>query len=131
MAGNIKKCFVVEASFILTFLLKEESAITEVFRSYINGEIQFITSDLLKYEIGNGLRSAVLKKRINPRTAKIIYRDFFSLGISEEGPNPLETLRIAFLRNISFYDASYLVLSRQKGWPLLTRDKALEIRWFR
>ena len=127
MAGSIKKCFVVEASFVLSFLLREEEALAEIFKDYVNGRVEFVTSDLLKYEVGNGLRSAVLKKRISSKTARAIYQEFLVLGISEEVPGPLQTLKIALLRKISFYDASDLALSRQKGWPLLTRDKALEL----
>lgn len=125
MVGNIKS-YVVDASFVLSFLLREEDLVQEFFRDYINGKNKFVSSDLLKYEVGNSLRSAVVRKKINPDTAEKIYKEFLSLQINEETPEILEVLKIALLKNLSFYDAAYLSLSLTKNLPLLTMDKELK-----
>lgn len=65
MVAKIKEYFVVDASFILAFLLKEDSWGQKIFEKFTEAEVEFISTSFLKYEIGNGLRSAVLRKRIS------------------------------------------------------------------
>lgn len=126
MAENTKKIFVVDASFVLAFLLKEQSSISQVFQKHVGQENKLISADLLSYEVGNGLQSAVLKKRLERKKAGKLYENFLNLKISESRPEILEVLRACFEKNLTFYDAAYLALAQNKKLPLLTIDKQLK-----
>lgn len=128
MAANSKKVFVVDASFVLAFLLPDEKkkSTDEVFRGYIEGEISLISVPLLTYEVLNSLRSAFLQKRLNLKLCVQLASDFLNLIITEIPIDQKEVFQEALKKNLSFYDASYLVLAKAKHIPLLTKDKALK-----
>lgn len=117
---------VVDASFILSFLLKEKPSLEKEFKNFTGGKIDFVSTTLLKYDVGNGLKSAVLKKRLIAKEAKKIYIDFLNFEILEIQQNWIEILIFSFKKNLSFYDASYVLLSKNLKTELLTLDKILE-----
>lgn len=128
MAAKIKKIYVVDASFVLAFLLPDERAqkVDSFFDDYANGKIQLVSLPLLHYEVLNGLRSAVLSKRLFPKRALDLAQAYFELKIRLENVNFLSVLKNAFRFNLSVYDASYLVLSSQKHFGLLSMDEKLK-----
>lgn len=125
MVENTRQNFVVDASFILAFLLKEKPSVGQIFRQFIEGKIEFLSTIFLKFEVGNGLRSAVLRKKLTKNEAKKLYQDFFNFKISEMPQNYFEILDCALEKKVSFYDASYLSLSKNLSAKLLTLDKIL------
>lgn len=126
MVENIKTGVVIDASFVLSFLLKENHQVTAQMNKLINERIELISTTFLSFEVGNGLRSAVLRKRLTQRLATKIFQDFFALIISEIKPDFNKTLDLALLENISFYDASYLLLAKVLKIKLLTLDHRLQ-----
>jgi len=126
MDTNSKETFVIDASFMMAFLLNEkESEVKNIFFRYAANEIQLIAPVILKYEVGNSLRTQILRKRLTQNEARKFYLLFLKLKIEECEIDYLETIHIALSKNITFYDASYLNVSKRHSAKLLTLDKEL------
>lgn len=126
MDTNTKKIYVVDASFVLAFLLNEnENEVKKKFYRYAANEIRFIAPLILKYEVGNSLRSQILRKRLSHNEAREFYQFFLKMKIEECTIDYVETMDISISNNITFYDASYLVSVKHHSAKLLTLDKAL------
>jgi len=126
MAGDFNSA-VIDASFILTFLLPDED-IPEVNKTiwlYRRKALDLISCYLFPFEVFNCLRTAIFRKRISGRLASDLGNTFLKLDIKCEVINFEEALKIAEKANLSFYDASYLWLARSKNLPLLTLDDRL------
>jgi predicted nucleic acid-binding protein len=126
MVENIENVFVVDATFVLAFLLREDSKTEEVFLKYKNGIIDLISSSLLTFEVGNSLRSNVLKKRISKKQAVDLFITFLDMNIIEKTLEYIPILDLALSKHLSFYDASYLYLANTLKLPLLTLDSSLK-----
>lgn len=127
MEENIKE-FVVDASFVLAYLLpeKENKFIDDIFKKYIKSEISLISTLLFPFEVLNALRSAIIKRRIDGRTAKKLAKAFEQLEIRLQRIDFDKVFKIALEKNLTVYDASYIVLSLEKKIPLLTLDKKMK-----
>src|SRR3989344_4261608 len=125
-AENTKK-YVIDASFVLAFMLPDESnaEVTETFIKYQREEISFISSVLLPFEVLNALKMSLNRKRIDEKLMSKLAEDFLDYSIRLSNVNYLEVLNIAVKYNISFYDGSYLCLSKSLGLELLTLDRPL------
>lgn len=127
MAGNIEKVFIVDASFILSFLLSEDdNKVDRAIEQYRDKKIGLMSVSLLKFEVGNGIRTALLRKRINKSQAKNLYQAFLDLDIEEKIIDYTSVLNLALSRKLSYYDASYLYLARSKHLRLLTLDSKIK-----
>jgi len=127
MAENINNVFVIDASFVLAYLLDEDNTtIDSIFEKQVKGEIYFISPSLLKYEVGNTLRTKLMRKKIKKEEAQRLYRSFLAINIKEELLDFHDVLDLALEKNLSFYDASYLYLSKSKEIKLLTLDHSLK-----
>lgn len=131
MEGNIdlELVFVVDSSFLLSILLPDEKVL-KPFQKYIKNfrknRTVFKSCELLKYEIGNSLKSAVIQKRIDTKKAKELYLVFEQMTIDYQNIDHGEVLKLSMKHNLSFYDASYLYLTRIHKCKLLTLDKKLK-----
>lgn len=127
MAVNIKS-FVVDASFVLSSLLPDEEspAADKLIRGHINGEVELVSTNVFELEVFNGVRSAILQKRIAREDGLVISEKFLKLEIACEDVDVYEAFLLALGEKLSVYDASYLFLAREKNVPLLTLDKRLE-----
>lgn len=118
---------VVDASCILNLLLPDEE--TGRFDSYLlqykNGEIKLIAPVLLEFEVGNALRSAVLKKRVTRQQGEALFEAFLNLSIESHPLSYKQVFKTSLTHNLSFYDAAYLYLAREFACPLLTLDSRL------
>lgn len=121
-AGNIKT-YILDASFILAFLLPDEreEKIVSLFKDHEAGKIRFISSIVLPLEVVNGLRFAV-NKRISRQQAITLINDYQGIYIEFPILNLAEVLEISLKNNLSVYDASYLYLSKAHKAPLLILD---------
>lgn len=127
MAVNIKHIFVIDASFVLDFLFDEGNVEVEsIFEKQARGEIHFIAPLLLKYEVGNSLRTKLLRKKLKKEKAQKLYQSFLAIKIQEENLNFYDVLNLALEKNLTFYDASYLYLARSNHVSLLTLDHSLK-----
>lgn len=122
------KSFIVDASVVLGFLFEDErtQVIDKLFLSYLDGEVNLHSTQLLKFEVANAFRDAVLRQRIDEKTAISLVEKFEKIHIEEREINLDLTIRKALEENLTFYDASYLQLSKSLDTPLLSFDKHLK-----
>lgn len=128
MAENIKKEYVIDASFVLSFLLPDESNkdTAYLFRSYGKGEIDFVSTYLLPFEVLNGIKTAVKRKRLSKNIALELIKEFLQFEITLEKIDLYQAFLLSQQRNLTLYDASYVYLAKVKSLSLLTLDKALK-----
>ena len=130
MAENIDipDCFVVDASFVLAFLLSDEKAakVDKVFINYQQGKVKLVSSTILGFEVLNALRAAVLTKRITQNLSLKLAQNFLDLHIDLQEPILKEIFLIAFKYGVSVYDAAYIHLSKNRHLPLLSLDKSIQ-----
>ncbi len=121
------KIYIVDASFILSILLPDESQnqYEDIIMEFKNGTCDFQSSHLLNYEVGNALRSSVKRNRITQTQAEQLFFLFHELSIEMVPCDYAAILKTALKDNLSFYDASYVYLSHLLHTPLLTLDKQL------
>jgi predicted nucleic acid-binding protein len=84
---------------------------------------------LWRYEIANGLQSAVRRKRIDPayRDASIAELRLLPIAVDHNGDDAVwtSTLGLADRFGLTVYDAAYLELAYRLMLPLATDDHAL------
>ncbi len=126
MAEN--KFFVVDSSFILSYLLPDENLpqVEKIFSQYEEGSIEFISTEMLPFEVFNGLCSALNSKRISKRQLRDLGDRFIKLAIRSIEVDYLAVADLAVSKNLTFYDACYLYIENKRKIPLLTLDKALQ-----
>lgn len=144
MAENIDSrlpVYVIDTSFFAAFLIgdsaeqdfeKARNKILEVVSE--NGMI--FVPQLFWYEIGNVLLNASKPRKDSnqPRLTVSLVNDIIGdlkklPVVTKEQYDTEDIMRIQMLaqeKNLTYYDASYLDLSRQLDIPLLTFDKALQ-----
>lgn len=127
MAANIN--FVADASIILAWLLPDEreEKIEKVFAAYRQKQNNIFAPKLLLYELINGLKSAILRKRIDKEEAfeaiDVFWRMKFRLF--DQSGEEKTILKLADKLTISVYDAAYVVLAKKLKVKLLSLDKHL------
>jgi predicted nucleic acid-binding protein len=128
MAANSKMLYIIDSSFILSYLLPDEDNIEvqTMFNQYKAGLVDFQSVTLLPYEIVNGIYAANLSKRITIVFSEKLINLFIKLPILLEETIYNDVLKLAQENKISVYDASYLLLSKTTNLPLLTLDKRLK-----
>lgn len=118
---------VVDASVVLDLLLGEGNKKAELFWETQASGRQLVAPSILAYEVMNGLRSAVLRQRMDLENAGEGWSKFEELKIRlVDLDNGLEVVEFAVRNMRSVYDASYAVLSRKLKCDLATLDKKLE-----
>mgnify|MGYP002814649723 CR=1 FL=1 len=127
MAVNVK-CFVVDSSFVLSALLPDEGSLfaTNIFNKFSSGEYSLISCLLLPYEIANGIKLALIRKRIDMAEAENLVEKFLKLNIRLCEVETMKLFETAVSENITIYDAAYLLVSRDTNYPLLSLDKHLK-----
>jgi len=126
MAGS--NLFVVDSSYILSVLLPDEKRLPAAknnLKLITSEKNKIISSPLLEFEVGNGIRSALLRKRIKSNSPSILIKNFNLLPIKIEKIDNERVLSISITNNLSFYDATYLFLAKSRNAVLLTLDEKL------
>ena len=133
-------CFVADTSFIAAYLLN--GICSDEFSDCIN-DVEYVLQNngqiyvpqLFWYEMGNVLLSKTRRKQkgepvLSRSDAMDIMYDLQFLPIYTEPQNDLQIRQrifdLATDNNLSYYDASYLELSRRTGLPLKTYDADLK-----
>lgn len=125
-AENIKSV-VVDASFILAFLLPDEKLSAEaLFDQLEKSEAKFFSVKLLPFEVLNSIKIAIKRKRLKINLANRLVRKFFALKIELLPVNFKESFSLAIKKNLTIYDAAYLWLAKNKKVKLQTLDKQLK-----
>ena len=118
---------VLDASVILKWLLPEpESALALHFRDeHLKGREQIIVPALLHYEVANVLRH---QSALTDRELTDLFDIIENLGLTVIHLSFLEledAMVYARQKNISVYDAAYIVLARRMGCGFVTADEKL------
>ncbi len=118
---------VVDASFILDFLLPDEHSahVIKIFEEYKKGKISFMAPIILPFEIANWLKYAVKSRRIEESVALELLEIFSKFDIDLLQINTEKVFLVSLEKELSIYDASYVILSQDKNLRLLTLDKKL------
>lgn len=127
MGGNMSNISVIDSSYILKYLLKDEhnSQVDSKILEFREQKEQLVAPELLGYEVANAIRSAVMRNRITQKEAEISMCVFTDLEIELFSVDLHQILRVACKHGISCYDASYIALAREKNAKLLTYDTRL------
>ncbi len=121
---------IIDSSVALKWFFPEEKYRNEALtikRGFTKKEIAITVPILFFYEVGNVLKSSVKSSRVDPNKAKRAYEKFtyaeFMIYSSKE------LFKNAFAKatmlDITFYDASYLVLAEYLKIPFYTADEKL------
>ena len=130
MAGDIEKVAVVDASVVLAVLLAEPAGdkfVKQLEDIKMAGGVLFAPS-LLLYEIINGVKSNILRRRIGGGESSELWRKFLQLGVKlvDQEEFGQEILELAIVGNLTGYDAAYVILARKMGCRLLSLDAKLQ-----
>lgn len=87
--------------------------------------MEILVLEIFYFEVFNGVKSAILRKRVDKKLAKKLLVNFLKFQIKKQEIDYLQVFELALRKNISFYDASYLALSRANKIPLVTLDRRL------
>lgn len=128
MAGLDK--YVVDASVVLRWLLPDEKDLgsSEFFGRAKSGKIQILVPEILLYEVLNGIKSALISRRLNKQQADGAVKTFMALeiGWQDQKNDSARVMAIALKYNLSIYDAAYVALAKKLKVKLLSLDKKLQ-----
>ena len=117
---------VVDSSVIVKWLnITDEKNLEQadkVLADALEGKVKLIAPELSKYEVGNVL---LLKKKISSKTVKIPIQTLYASPIQfvqESEDLARETFYLAEALKITYYDASFLSLTKQYGATLVTEN---------
>lgn len=128
MKDENTKTYVVDASYVLSFLMTDEGMpeVDDFFSLYADGVIQCISSSILPYEVLNALAMAVRRKRTTETQAREAAKKFFALHIPLIESDYMKCLSDSLEYSTTVYDASYLTLAHSERAPLKTHDNQLK-----
>lgn len=116
---------VPDASVIVKWFTQEEKReqVLELRERHINGEIEIVVPDLILYEISNALR---YNPNFNEEDVNKAVQPLYDIEINIITPEILEkAVEIAYSKNISLYDATYIALAKIIDFDFITADKKL------
>lgn len=125
---DIDNEYIIDASVVLAWLLPDEiyqdsaNYILELYRKKI---FNLVSPALLPYEIINGIRTSILRKRINLSSGEEMIMRYKALDIDFIRPDEKNILQISSGGKISAYDGTYASLIMLRNKNLITADKKL------
>ena len=125
---------VVDASVTFKWLIPDSAeddvpAAKALLVEHMEGRVKIIAPPLLYYEVGNILLFGRSRPPIDQAADAL--SDLFSIPLEVVPPELISadaTLRLASLRGLSFYDATYVALAELLGCDLITADRRLAQR---
>lgn len=120
--------YIVDSSVVLAWLLPLEifkNSTENLFDLHTKGRINLFAPSIIEYEVVNGLKMAVLRKRITREKAFEIYSSYIKLHIGIVVIRMEHVLDTAILKGLSAYDSAYAVALISLSIPLITGDKKL------
>ena len=119
---------VIDSSVSLKWWLDDEEHVAEareILKQIYTGRIIPIVPDLWHYEVANGIRTAVFRKRINKNQGKTYIDELLSMDF--ETRSIVSYLPKAYAYAIKYkyaiYDISYAVLAEQQKIDFVTDDE--------
>lgn len=124
--------YVLDASVALKWLLRldDESHLAEadaVLTDYQEARIGLLTPNHLRYEVGHGLRRAVIRERLSWDAGRAALEWFSALRLPTMHHDTLllQGWDLSRAHGCSFYDAVYLALAQATRYPLIHADNRL------
>lgn len=121
-----KITFVVDSSVIVKWLNqnleKNIEQANKILSDVQNGQVNLITPELAKYEVGNVL---LFSKKLSKAQAKLTFDEFFKLPltfINISGILSTKAFELASDYRITFYDAVFLALADLQQTTLITEN---------
>ncbi|MEK7577809.1 MAG: type II toxin-antitoxin system VapC family toxin [Patescibacteria group bacterium] len=120
------KTFVVDASVILRFLLKEDTALVDIFSNMLRDAkkrtLILLSTPLLPLEVANGLRFTLKDQKIAEEIGSILLQlPILIVPLSDALIQ--KALSFSYDCGTTVYDASYHVLSIARNAMYITADK--------
>ena len=120
---------VLDASLALAWYFEDEAtAATEAVLGRVV-EAGAVVPGIWRFELGNGLLTAVRRGRISGTYRDQSLAELSSMRIETDSETNVHawsmTLRLAERHELTLYDASYLELALRRGFPLATLDSKL------
>jgi predicted nucleic acid-binding protein len=117
--------FVVDASVVAKWFNVEtlSDRAAEVKDAHVRGELELAAPIHVVYEVGNSIWK---NPQLTDKDANDAIRSIQRLGMQFFPPSlerASRTMKIARLRNITFYDATYLQVAEELNTTLLTADE--------
>ena len=118
----------IDASFMLAAILPDErhQYAEEVIQKYIDGTCVLLVPSVFPFEVANGIKMAIVRKRLTSPAAKEILKKCRELNIPIEDTDIIKVFSLAIKSDLSIYDASYVALAQTKNIPLLTLDSKMK-----
>lgn len=118
---------VIDASVVVKWFIEEEDSTKALAlkQRHLNGQSLLIAPDLLVCETANVLLSSNL---FTVREAKRCLQNLYELEIDFMAPSPgliALSIELAFVNQITIYDALYLATAKQFNIQLVTADRKL------
>ena len=118
---------VLDASVVLKWFMEErESDKAYVLKErHVAGKFTITVPDILIYEVGNALR---YEPEFSSKEVNFCLEQLYELNLSIIAPLPDLadlTTKIAYQKDITFYDASYIALAEELNFQYVTADKKL------
>lgn len=119
--------YVLDASVVLKWFIEEEDSekANSLLTAHVKGEIFITIPDLLISEVSNALRYS--KDFSQSETLKAI-KNLYDLEldiIAQVYDITKATIKLAYKKGITFYDALYISLAQELGFQYITADKKL------
>jgi len=121
---------VIDSSVSLNWWLDDEEYVAqarEILNQIYAGRITPVVPDLWHYEVANGIRTAILRRRINKRQGKTFISELLSMGFESHGINLYlpKVFDYAIKYEYAIYDFSYIVLAEAQSIDFVTGDERL------
>lgn len=116
---------VVDASYVLSFLIPDEFTDKGAYKKLFSGEFGLVAPELLKFEVANALLLASRRRRMSVRKSAKLVELFVDSPIEYKQVDLSRVFSLAGELGLTVYDASYVWLARKLGVKLLTRDKKM------
>lgn len=112
---------VIDSSSVAKYVNREEN--WESAAEALRGSC--ISLELAVKETGNSLWKRIRRKELSDEQARLAFTEFVALrpfAIADQAELYAPAFGIAISFSLSYYDALFLALSKQKGLPLVTSD---------
>lgn len=119
---------ILDSSFLLSYILPDEKMPDPiVYGELKNKRVILAEPYLFSYEVLNGIRSAFLRNRVQRDELEKLIKSFSELTeiVYYHPTNYRNLYDLSTKNNLSIYDASYLWLKKETGYPLYSLDLKL------
>lgn len=117
---------VVDASYMMAFLLVDEKVDQKIDEEIKAGKLKIFTPPIFETELFNGILMAHRRERVTWRECHHLYTTYQRLMVTQERVEINEVFELAKESGLTVYDASYVWLARKMKVELLTYDKKMQ-----